>query len=115
MKNKYGNKKVEVDGIKFDSKAEAKMYSQLKQLESTGRVEDLIVHPKYELFPRLKLLDGTTQRAISYSADFQFYDNDQRRLRVVDCKGWKTQVYALRKKLFNYVFADSNLILEEVI
>lgn len=115
MKNKYGNKKVEVDGIKFDSKAEAKMYRQLKELELSNDIEDLIIHPKYELFPKLKLRDGTTQRAISYSADFQFYDNRQKRLRVVDCKGWKTQMYALRKKLFNYVFADSGLVLEETI
>jgi hypothetical protein len=32
--NKYGNKKTIVDGIKFDSKAEAKYYEQLKWLKA---------------------------------------------------------------------------------
>ena len=31
MLNKYGAKKVLIDGITFDSKAEAKFYTQLKE------------------------------------------------------------------------------------
>ncbi len=39
-RSKYGNKKVEIDDIKFDSKKEAKHYLYLKQLEKQGHPEN---------------------------------------------------------------------------
>ena len=35
---KYGNKKTEVDGITFDSKAEARRYLALKTLQAGGYI-----------------------------------------------------------------------------
>ena len=37
--SKYKNVRVTVDGIKFDSKGEAKRYGELKILKATGKVE----------------------------------------------------------------------------
>ena len=39
--NKYGNKKVEVDGLLFDSKKEMQRYLVLKDAERNGVISDL--------------------------------------------------------------------------
>ena len=38
---KYYNKKVIIDGIKFDSKKESQYYLKLKMLEKAGKIKDL--------------------------------------------------------------------------
>lgn len=47
--SKYFNKKVYVDGIKFDSKAEAMYYSQLKLEEKGDELVYFQVKPKFVL------------------------------------------------------------------
>ncbi len=49
--NKYKNKKVEVDGIVFDSKKEAKRYQELLLLEKAGEITDLQRQVKFVLIP----------------------------------------------------------------
>lgn len=36
--NKYGAKKTVVDGVTFDSKAEARRYQQLKLMQQAGEI-----------------------------------------------------------------------------
>lgn len=62
---KYANRKVEVDGIKFDSTKEAARYSQLRLLERAGHISGLEVHPKFPF-----VVNG--HRVGSYSADFRY-------------------------------------------
>lgn len=114
-RNKYGNVKVKVGKFEFDSKAEAAMYTELKALVRKGRIVGLQLQPEFELLPRIVLADGKVQRPITYTADFLFYDSKLGRRRVIDCKGWKTQVYKLKKKMFNAKFAGENLVLEETV
>lgn len=113
--SKYGNRKITIDGITFDSKKEGRMYSELKLLERAGEITDLKLQPKYTLVPKYTRADGTKVRAMTYSADFSFYDNKYDRQRVIDCKGFKTQAYKLKKKLFNYMHREDGLYLEEQI
>ena len=47
---KYRNIKTEIDGIKFDSKKEAKRYSELKMLESTSAINQLELQPQFPLY-----------------------------------------------------------------
>jgi hypothetical protein len=98
-KNKYSNKKVIIDNIKFDSKREAARYKQLIILESSGKIVDLELQPKYILQESFKYNDQTI-RAITYSADFRYIDVSSGQLIVEDVKGMKTDVYKLKKKLF---------------
>ena len=44
---KYRNIKTEIDGIKFDSKKEAKRYSELKMLESASAINQLELQPQF--------------------------------------------------------------------
>ena len=50
MANKYFAKKTTIDGITFDSKKEAKRYSDLKLLEKAGKISDLEIQVPFELY-----------------------------------------------------------------
>ena len=86
---KYGNIKTIVDGIKFDSKKEAKRYGDLKLMEKAGEISVLRLQVKFNL------------SVCSYVADFVYYDKTNH-LIVEDCKGMKTPVYRLKKKMMKH-------------
>lgn len=110
--NKYHATKTEVDGIVFHSKAEANRYCELKLLEKAGEIKDLTLQPKFELQSKFKDKSGTNQRAITYKADFQYYDKKYDSIVIEDVKGFKTKEYELKKKMFlmrypEYVFLET--------
>lgn len=94
--SKYGNKKTELDGIVFDSKAEAKRYSQLRMLERAGQISDLQRQVKFELVRGVRLY-GRSRPAIKYIADFVYNQGGHR--VVEDVKGMLTPVYRLKRHL----------------
>lgn len=106
---KYGNRKTIVDGIKFDSKAEAERYKELRMMEQSGVIADLKCQPKFQLIPTF-VKNGKTFRGINYIADFS-YTQDGRTV-VEDVKGYKTEVYKLKRKMFEFYYSD--LTLEEI-
>lgn len=81
---KYKNKKIEIDGIKFDSTKEGKRYLVLKQGLYDGKIQDLKLQVKYELIPSIKeeyvehlktkdkVKTRTLQLPITYTCDFQY-------------------------------------------
>ena len=95
--SKYKNKKVVVDNILFDSKKEANYYTKLKILRDAGKITDLKLQKKFVLQDKFTL-NGKTYRAITYVADFVY--KDDKGMHVVDTKGYLTQVYKIKKKLF---------------
>ena len=95
--NKYGNKKTVVDNIKFDSKKEAKRYTELKILLNAKMIKDLELQPRFLLLDKYKQ-DDKTIRKIEYVADFRYYDNELEKEIVEDVKGMKTPIYKLKKK-----------------
>ena len=101
----YNNKKPIVDGIKFDSKKEAKFYQNLKLLKAAGEVKTFELQPKFVLLEKDK--DRVTGRGIKYIADFKITYSDGS-VEVVDVKGYKTQVYKLKKKLLLKKYPDIN-------
>lgn len=92
---KFGNKKTVVDGITFDSKAEATRYSTLKVLEKANIVADLRLQVPYEL-----TVNGL--KVCRYIADF-VYTMDGKEI-VEDVKGMRTPEYKLKRKLMLAVF-----------
>lgn len=101
---KYGNKKVDEDGYTFDSKAEHREYRGLKLRQRAGLIEDLTVHPKWDL-----IVNGV--KVGTYSADFSFRVVPIKALVVVDVKGVRTAVYSLKKKL---MFAVHGITIIEI-
>ena len=105
IKNKYKAKKAIVDGFTFDSKKEAKRYLELKQMEKDGLIHNLQLQVPFELIPSFEIeIDGKKRkkRRMEYIADFVYYINN---VKVVeDVKGRKTEVYKIKKKIFEYKF-----------
>lgn len=103
--SKYNAKKVIVDGITFDSKKESKRYLELKQMQENGEIHDLQLQVPFELIPPFEIeIDGKKRkrRRMEYIADFVYYINN---VKVVeDVKGRKTEVYKIKKKIFEYKF-----------
>ncbi len=97
-RQKYGNKKTEVDGIKFDSKREAVRYGVLKLLVTAGLITDLRLQVPYQI-----TINGV--KVCKYVADFVYID--QGKEVVEDVKGMKTPVYNLKKKLMLACFGVS--------
>ena len=109
MYNKYSNKKVILDDIKFDSKREGNRYMELKILEKAGLIKEFELQKTFELQPSFKK-NGKTYRKITYKADFYYFDNHLGRYVVEDVKGFKTDVYSLKKKMFEYKYPDLELL-----
>lgn len=107
--SKYHARKTVIDGIKFDSKREAHRYAELKLLEHAGEIRDLVLQPEFVLQEGFKK-NGKVHRAIKYIADFQYIENGK--TVVEDCKGVKTEVYRIKKKLFEKRY--ENLEIREI-
>ena len=105
-RHKYNAQPTEIDGIRFDSKREAKRYQELQMLAAAGEIHALQLQPRFELQPSFKR-NGKTVRAIHYVADFQYVENG--RVIVEDTKGMETAVFKLKKKLFLFTYPDVEL------
>ena len=96
--NKYGNKKVTLFGVTFDSKREAQRFVDLVSMQRAGKISDLHLQVPFELVPPIKNEAGKTiQRGVSYVADFTYMENGN--FIVEDAKGVRTEGYKLKKKL----------------
>lgn len=99
-RSKYRAVPTVAHGIAFDSKAEAARYGQLLLLAKAGKIENLRVHPRYEL------IAASTTRTVAgaikplrtvgfYEADFSYYDTER---RVEDVKGFDTPLSKWKRK-----------------
>lgn len=95
-KSKYGNKKVEIDGIVFDSKHEYHVFQGLKVREMTGEISNLRLQVPYELN------EGGTH-SLKYVADFVYFDHILGKEVVADAKGSLTKVYKKKRALMKSV------------
>jgi len=95
-KSKYGA--VKTNG--YASKAEARRAAELKLLEKAGKIENLGEQVKFEIIPQQKAPDGKVlERATFYVADFVYTDPTTGQEVIEDCKGYRTPIYRLKKKL----------------
>lgn len=103
--SKYGNRKTVEDGYVFDSKLEADYYCQLKLLKRAGHIKDFTLQPRFTLQESyVHRFTRKTIRKVEYVADFLVtYPNHQ---EIVDCKGIKTAVYLLKKKIFECKYPE---------
>ncbi|POH05340.1 DUF1064 domain-containing protein [Fructilactobacillus lindneri] len=98
--NKYGAKKQIIDGIKFDSKAEAQYYL----IYVKNNWKHFSVHESFEITPKFKL-DKRNKRHRVYSPDFVKRDENGKILKVVDVKPEKiTDGASLRMNQFEFIY-----------
>ena len=100
-KPKYHNTKTIVDGIVFDSKKEANRYKELLLLQKAGIITDLKRQVPYTLVPAFNL-NKKRYRPMTYTADFVYKENGKE--VVEDTKGFRTDVYKIKKKLMAYIY-----------
>ena len=99
---KFGNRKTEIDGHVFDSKKEGKRYAELRLMERAGEISGLQIQVPFVLIPAQKDEKGRViERAVTYVADFVY--NKGGKLIVEDTKGYKTDIYRLKRKLMLWV------------
>ena len=110
----------------FDSKLEERRYYQLK---NDPHVVDIEVHPVFKIFPETKKCPNCKQvfhfhgsvcpnkgcgkkllvfRPITYIADFRVIYNDGK-CEIEDVKGKETEVFRIKRKLFEAAYPDLTL------
>lgn len=101
--SKFGNKKVMIDGIEFDSQHEGDRYRWLKAAVELKEIADLVVKPTFKLAPAVKL-EGNKRKtpALRYEADFLYVQHG--RLVVEDAKGAKTRAYLQKRHLMKTIY-----------
>jgi hypothetical protein len=122
MRSKYGARKTVFDGITFDSKKEANRYRELKLLEKAGEICCLRLQVPFELIPAQYEETGEVytkgankgkpkrgkciEKAVTYIADFVYYNSDATVRTVEDVKGMRTPAYIIKRKLFRWRYPD---------
>lgn len=106
MQGKYHNKKCFFDGEIYDSKFEAERSWQLKMLVRGGKIRALERQKEFILLDGYVNNKGEKIRPIKYVADFYYYDVEEDVLVVEDTKGYATEVYKLKKKMFEKRYPD---------
>lgn len=116
-RSKYNAKKVEIDGIRFDSVKESRRFLTLRAMEEAGAISDLKRQVKYVLIPAQrepetvgkrggKIKGKLLERECSYVADFVYKDN-QGNTVVEDVKGYRGggayEIFKIKRKLMLYV------------
>jgi len=102
--NKYGARKTVIDNIRFDSRAEASYYCNLKLLKQAKKIKGFELQPEFVLLPPFQK-GKKKYRGIKYIADFRIEHLDGS-IEIVDVKGFKTDGYRIKKQLFESLYPD---------
>ena len=81
-----------VDGVVFDSKAEATRYRELQLMERANEITSLECQYKFAYWYK-------DVKVFTYIADFVYRHIKSRQVVIEDVKGVRTPIYRLKKKL----------------
>jgi hypothetical protein len=95
----------------FASKRETNRYRALILLLKCGKISALELQNKFILQQPYRK-NGKSIREIAYVADFVYFDKERNKVIVEDSKGYRTDVFKLKKKIFEFVYPE--LTIEEV-
>jgi hypothetical protein len=101
---KFGNKKVVIDGLTFDSLKEGRRWKGLQLLVEGGQITQLERQRVFELIPPV-VLHGRKKPAIRYVSDFSYMESGY--LVIEDVKSAHTRtlaVYRLKAHLLKHVY-----------
>ena len=103
---KYRNKPTICNQMhKHASIKEAQRCDELHILGKQGIIGNLRQQPKFTIQQKFKLR-GKTIRAITYKADFSYYDNEKKKYVVEDVKGVRTRGYIIKSKILQFIMKD---------
>lgn len=114
FRNRYfGTKKVEFEGITFDSDPEKDRYRVLREAQKRGLISDLRLQVVFTLIPRqtervevklktkTKIVEKFCEHPVTYAADF-VYIKDGKEVIEDQKGGWLTEDYVLKRKMMRY-------------
>lgn len=105
--NKFGAKKVIIDGIKFDSIKEGRYYQLLVALKKAKNEADRVIkielQPKFRYEIEYKANGNVYKKRAFYKADFKVIYADCR-IEIIDVKGYKTDIYKQKKKIIEALY-----------
>jgi len=89
-----------VDGIRFDSKREARRWGELRLLQAAGEIRDLERQVPVDLQGQDgPILTDTGRQARRYVADFRYFDERLNIWVIEDAKGHPTEVFKLKRAI----------------
>jgi hypothetical protein len=88
-------KRKEVNGLWFDSTREARRWQDLELMQRAGRISDLRRQVPFPITVNGKLITV-------YNADFCYLQDGNE--VVEDAKGWRSEIYILKRKLVSAVY-----------
>lgn len=89
-KEKYGRKKVDHAGYRFDSKLEAALFDHLKLRERAGEIKDIQAQDTIYL----------TAARIMYKPDFKYRNLATGEDEWAEAKGFETTDYRIKRRLW---------------
>jgi hypothetical protein len=95
-----------IDGIVFDSKAEAARWCVLRAMERAGKIIDLERQVPYVLVKPYVRKDGTRCSGVRYIADFRYLEAGTNRIWVEDVKGRATDTYKVKRAMLEWLYPD---------
>ena len=107
--SKYKNKKVEYQGMIFDSKKERDYYIQFLDMQNKGLIKNLTRQVEFILQEGFRDKTGKKHIAIKYKADFKYTVVETNEEIVIDVKASKfftTDVYKIKKKILLYKYPE---------
>jgi len=111
QKSKFQSVECIVDGIRFQSRLEARRYTQLKQMEQEGVIHNLVLQPKFLIQEKFKdPYTGKVYQPIHYIGDFMFTDQTGQKI-VNEVKGFFTDTARLKFKLVIYHYPEIRFVL----
>lgn len=108
--NKFHAQKTIVNGVVYDSKKESKRAVELEYLERVGKIKNLERQKRFVLQEGFVNNQGQKIRPISYLADYYYEENGQKIVEDVKSPATRTQVYMLKKKLFQFKYPDIKFV-----
>ena len=102
MANKYHVSRIAIDGVVYDSNAEALQHQTLKLLEKAGQIEALHYHGI-----RFSLGKSDKGKLISYTPDFTYIKDG--RLVAHEVKGVRVRDWPVRAALFAQAYPEWRL------
>lgn len=106
-RNKYGNIKIDLQGIRFDSRKEARRYKELLLLEAAGAIRNLELQPRFLLQEGFR--DPSDKWIFPIHCTWDFAYEEEGKKVVEDVKSPVTRcetAYVIRKKLFMKRYPD---------
>jgi hypothetical protein len=106
--SKYHSKQAICNEMhKHASQKEAHRCDELNILQKQKIIKNLQQQPEFPLRDKFKF-QGETIRAITYRADFSYFDNEKKKFVIEDTKGFRTAIYKLKIKLLKYILRDTD-------